>query len=267
MRRFLGLFCLLLLTAALAPVSLAVAADAGPTAVVVLHGKQGSPDKYVVELATALRAAGFLVAAPEMPWSRHRAYDASYQDAMREIDAVVQELRSKGATRVAVAGHSLGGNAALAYAALHPDLAAVVCLAPGHNPERPRVRDLNTEEVRRARELVAAGRSGESLRFTDTNMGQTFGMVLPAGVFLSYFDPEGLADMPQNAAALSPQAPLLWVVGQRDPLARLGPDYAFARAPANPLSRYVEVDADHLHVPQAAAGLVVEWLRGLGATR
>ncbi|MDO9083413.1 MAG: alpha/beta fold hydrolase [Humidesulfovibrio sp.] len=267
MRRYLGLLFLLFWAAVLCPASPTLAAEAAATGVVVLHGKQGSPDKYVTELASALRAAGFLVAAPEMAWSRRRAYDASYQEAMQEIDAAVRELRSQGAAAVAVAGHSLGANAALAYASQHPGLAGVVCLAPGHNPERPRVRDLNTQEVQKARELVAAGRGGESVRFTDTNMGNTFGMVLPAAVFLSYFDPEGLANMPQNAAGLGPQVPLLWVVGKRDPLARLGPDYAFARAPANPLSRSVEVDADHLHVPAAAAELVIEWLRGLDAPR
>ena len=73
--------------------------------------------------------------------------------------------------------------------------------------------------------------------------------------------------MPRNAANLSPQMPLLWVVGQRDPLAKLGPDYAFSRAPANPSSRYVEVDADHLHVPLAAAELVKDWLHGLDSAR
>ena len=267
MRWFLCIFLTLATTAILAPAFPALAAEAGPMGVVVMHGKQGSPDAYVADLATALRAAGFLVAVPEMPWSRRRAYAVSYQDAMQEIDAAVQDLRSKGAKGIAVVGHSLGGNAALAYAAQHPDLAAVVCLAPGHNPERERVRDLNAAAVQKARELAAAGHAGESVRFTDTNLGKTFDVVLPAGVFLSYFDPDGLANMPHNAAALSPQVPLLWVVGQRDPLSKLGRDYAFSRAPANPSSRYVEVDADHLHVPLAAAGLVVDWLRGLNSTR
>ena len=267
MRWFLCILLTLVTTVILAPASPALAAEAGPMGVVVLHGKQGSPDVYVTDLASSLRAAGFLVAVPEMPWSKRRAYAVGYQDAMQEIAAAVQDLRLKGAKGLVVAGHSLGGNAALAYAALHPDLAAVVCLAPGHNPERSRVRDLNTAEIQKARELVAAGHAGESVRFTDTNMGKNFDTVLPAGVFLSYFDPDGLANMPRNAANLSPQMPLLWVVGQRDPLAKLGPDYAFSRAPANPSSRYVEVDADHLHVPLAAAELVKDWLHGLDSAR
>jgi hypothetical protein len=58
------------------------------------------------------------------------------------------------------------------------------------------------------------------------------------------------------------RAPLLWVGGMWD-RSQSGPDYAFSRAPANPLNRYVAVEADHLGTPTAAREAVLVWLREL----
>src|SRR5690242_17289106 len=76
--------------------------------VVILHGKWGSPGGFVANLANDLGKEGFLVAAPEMPWSGKRLYDKGIAGAMIEIDAAVKTLRDKGAKRIFVAGHSLG---------------------------------------------------------------------------------------------------------------------------------------------------------------
>lgn len=265
MRRAAVLVLLSFLVLPVLPASPALAADAAPgrLGVVLLHGKHGAPDRLVTELAAAMRGAGHLVATPEMPWSRRRAYAVDYAAAMREIAAQAAELRGKGATAIVVAGHSLGANAALGFAAGNPGLAGLVCLAPGHSPERGKLRELVAAEVARARELAAAGKAGESVRFTDLNMDRTNEAVLPAGVFLSYFDPEGPAAMPASAARISPALPVLWVVGSSDPLARFGRGYVFDRLPAHPASRYAEVDAGHTGVPTAAIPLVLEWLAAL----
>ena len=61
--------------------------------VLMMHGKGGSPEGYISELVAALRAKGYLVSAPALPWSKERIYDASYEDAMGEIDREVQSLR------------------------------------------------------------------------------------------------------------------------------------------------------------------------------
>jgi hypothetical protein len=56
------------------------------------------------KLAARLEDTGFLVAAPDMPWSRSRGFDKSHKDSMKEIDAAVEDLKSDGATRI-VGGH------------------------------------------------------------------------------------------------------------------------------------------------------------------
>ncbi|GAB6125135.1 alpha/beta fold hydrolase [Humidesulfovibrio idahonensis] len=231
--------------------------------IVLLHGKFGAPDKHIDVLASALRSAGYLVSTPEMPWSKRRNYDAGFLAGLAEVDLAVRGLRAKGASQVLVGGHSLGGNAALAYAARYPGLAGVVCLAAAHTPDIGRALEISRESVAQARALVAAGKGASQARFTDLNMGKPHDMVVSAEVYLSYYDPQGPAAMPVSAGMIQPPLPILWIAGALDPLSRPGPGYAFDRAPAHPQSRYATVDADHLGTPTAAAPLVLEWLKAL----
>ena len=124
------------LTPAVAAGDPAIAQPLAGTGVVLLHGKGGTPTSMIEGLSRSrCRREGALVEAPELPWSARRIYDATYDQAMAEIDTAVDRLKEAGATRIVVVGHSLGGNAAIGYAARRQGLAAVVALAPGHLPE------------------------------------------------------------------------------------------------------------------------------------
>jgi dienelactone hydrolase len=247
-------------------IAIALALPAGPddgkVGVVLLHGKQSTPSGAVAPLARKLKKEGYLVATPEMPWSRDRIYGASYEDAMAEIDRAADGLRRSGARKIVVAGHSLGGNAVLGYAAQRHDLAGIVVLAPGHFPELPRFRDVCASSVAHAKEMVSAGHGDSIETFADFNMGKTFYVQATARNYLSYLDPDGPAVIPKNAAAIRPPIPILWVVGSRDPATRPR-SYAFDKAPAHTKSRYLTVNAGHLEVPAAAADQVLTWLRSL----
>jgi pimeloyl-ACP methyl ester carboxylesterase len=238
------------------------AAEEGKVGVVLLHGKQGRVPGTVGSLALKLKGAGYLVATPEMPWSADRIYGASYEDAMSEIDKAADGLKIKEAKKIVVGGHSLGGNAAIGYAARRRDLAGIVVLAPGHFPEMPRLREIFASSVAHAKEMVAAGRGDSFESFTDFNLGKTFYCQTSAKIYLSYFDPEGPAVVPTNVVAIRPAIAILWVVGTKDPVTR-GSGYAFDKAPPHPKSKYISVDADHLEVPAVAADQVVTWLRSL----
>lgn len=228
---------------------------------VVLHGKGGSPDKHVVETVRMLRNVGFVVVAPEMPWSRKRGFDASYQQGLVEIGLAAGELRARGVTQVVIAGHDLGANAALGYAASRGGVFALIALAPSHDPERQR--EVFVADLRKAREMLTSGRGAERSAFTDVSQGKDYDLSTTAEIYLSYSDPDGAAVMPRSAAAINPPVPLLWVVGSNDSLSRLGRSYVFAKAPAHPASRYEMIPADHLGVPAEAARLVVDWLKEL----
>ncbi len=260
----LPLLCALCCALLGAPQALAQAADR--PGIVMLHGKNAGPaDKSIHETVRLLQNVGLLVAAPELPWSKRRGFDATYEQSLVEIGLAVAELRARGATRVALAGHGLGANASLAYIASRGGIFALVALAPAHDPDRHR--DVFIADVRKAREMRASGRGAERSLFTDYSLGRDYDLSTSAEIYLSYNDPEGAAVMPRAAERVAERQkeplPVLWVVGAYDPLSRLGRFYAFEKLPRHPRSDYVEVQADHLGVPRVAAPQVVEWLRAL----
>jgi pimeloyl-ACP methyl ester carboxylesterase len=270
-RRWLvAILVTLTLTALVAPLlRCAIAAPAAELqgfGIVFLHGKGAWAGGFDGGILSALEGEGALVAKPEMPWSFHRRYAATYGQAMAEIDGVIAGLQAKGASRIVVIGHSLGANAAIGYAARHPELAGVVALAPGHLPEADPLRSHVADAVARAKELVAAGQGNMPEDFPDMAQSIPLGTTATAVVYLSYFDPDGPAVIPKNTAAIGAQprpVPLLWVAGKLDPIDRRGPEYAYNAGAKNPKSKYVEVFAGHLTTPLVAHKQVVEWINSL----
>lgn len=230
--------------------------------VVLLHGKGGAPGAFLGGLSEALKAEGALVEAPEMPWSHNRMYDATYEAAMDEIDAAVLKLRSAGAVKIVVAGHSLGGNAAMGYAARREGLTAVVAMAPGHKPEAWALKLRTSGAIAKAKKMIAVGQGEIPTSFPDLAQGIPFTVTATPKVYLSMFDPEGPASMPKNAAAMG-SVPLLWVVGIVDPIVFSGRDYAFTAAAKHPKSRYLRIIGNHLDTPFLARNKVVAWLKSL----
>ena len=142
----------------------AIQAASPRVGVVLLHGKTGKPEK-LWGLASALEAQGFLVFTPAMPWSHNRYLDASYETALDEIAAAINQLKQQGATKIVVAGHSMGANAALAYAANRGGVAGVIMLAPGHFPDLPQFQEIVKGGVAKAREMVQSGHGTQNAEF------------------------------------------------------------------------------------------------------
>jgi len=255
-------------------VSFAAAALAAPAAhaadrigVVLMHGKSGTagPKSLIGSLHAALESAGFLVDAPEMPWSRSRVLDKDYEQSMAEIDDAVSRLKANGATRIVVGGHSMGANAALGYGARRDGLAAVVAIAPGHVPDVAGFQRLVDHHYRLAREMVAAGKGDEVTELNDVNQGRGELISVKAAVYLSWFDPEGPAVMPKNAANLKSGTALFWIIDDKDAMLRRGDDenYAFVKAPKHPKSAYEVIESTHRNTPADGAERIVVWLKAL----
>jgi len=234
---------------------------AGEIGVVLMHGKWGTslPQSPIGKLKSKLEVMGFIVVAPEMPWSRERYLDKSYEDSMMEIDAAVAELRAKGATRIVVGGQSMGANAALGYGARRDGLAGILAIAPGHVPEEWGSKFAG--DIGKARRIVSDGKGAEMSTFSDVNQGESKQIKASAQAYLSWFDPAGPAVMPTNAQAL--RAPLLWVVGNDDPMYQKGESYAYGRVPANPKNAYVTIEANHMNAPMKGIKNVITWLKSL----
>jgi pimeloyl-ACP methyl ester carboxylesterase len=236
--------------------------EAGSTiGIVLMHGKNGTPaTPSLTRLASRLDFEGFIVIMPDMPYSKGRQYDRSYEETTAEIDGAVAELKKKGANKIFVAGHSLGANVALYYGTVKA-VDGVLAIAPGHVPETSQFQQRLGDSIQRAKELLKEGKVDERARFQDTNQGINSTIRVAPRIYLTWFDPDGHAVMPKNAAALKPGTALLWVIGTQDRLYKGGSSYAFEKAPANVNNKYLVVNSDHMDTPKDAAEEIVKWLR------
>jgi len=229
--------------------------------IVLMHGKNGSPaTPSVSRLASRLDFEGFIVITPDMPYSRGRQYDKSYEDTAVEIDGAVAELKKRGANRIFIAGHSLGANVALYYGTIKV-VDGVLAIASGHAIETPQFQERIGDSVERAKALLKEGKGDERARFQDTNQGINYTIRVTPKIYLSWFDPDGHAVVPRNAAALKPGTALLWVIGTQDRLYKRGSAYAFDKVPANANNKYLVVNSDHMDTPKDAAEEIVKWLK------
>ena len=233
--------------------------------IVLLHGKGGRPSGSIATLGQALSAQSIKVALPEMAWSGRGGkvsnYDVSYEQALSSIDTAISNLRAQGASKIIIAGHSLGANAALAYAALRSKkISGVIAIAPGHMPERMKLPDIQ-KALTEARQKISAQLGNQRATFPDINSGERFEVSGTYMGWFSYFDPNGTAVMSKNASRLT--VPLLYIVGRSDPLSSVGRNYIFDKARPNSKNRYIEVDAGHLDTPDRSTTPILEWLKKL----
>ena len=256
---------LLRLIVAIAAQMAGTVAYAQSLGVVMMHGKWGTPPPWHMTVSRAIENEGWPIIELTMPWAGNRLYDAPYESALKQIADAVKELRTKGIKHVVVGGHSFGANAAIAYAGSGGDQDGVLAMAAGHAPRNSYNKGTTKGAVDQARQMVASGHGDESLSFIDTNQGKTRGLSARADVFLSYFDPEGLGDIPASMSRIGKPVPLLWLIGTGDPLYPSGQTFAYDRAPQHPLSRYVVVSADHLNTPSAGREQIIDWLRTIAA--
>ena len=234
--------------------------------VLMLHGKNpgSNQDPNFSKIKPAFERAGMLVLLPDMPWSRGRYIDGHWDKAMAEMTAHVKELRSKGATKVVVMGHSLGVPAAMSFAARGGDVQALVLLAPGHVPKNyynvPALKVVR-ESVDEARSLVSAGKGDSRERFSDINQGKQQTVVATAKDYLSYFDPDSDAEMGVTAPRIPVGTPVLTVVGDEDYMFTRAKAYFADKLPANPKNQYLEVKANHLSTPAVATEAILVWIK------
>ena len=241
-----------------------VFAAEGVTGVVVLHGKQSRPND-VSDIARALRSGGCKVATPEMAWSQRREFDIPYPAALEEVAAACKDLQAEGATRLVVGGHSLGANAALAYAASGRPLAGVFALSPGHVPELRGFQREVGPGVQKAREMIARGEGEEKAWFPDSNQGRSRQVRTSAAVYFSYFDPEGLGSMTRSCRGIPADVPLFMAVGESENILTYARGTLFPSAAKNDRSVFLAVPGDHFSAPRSALPRLVEWTASLAA--
>ncbi len=264
MKRLSVLFILLL-----AAIGLAAPAQAQDRiGVIFLHGKQGSPQKTqgLGVITSSLESGGAKVVTPTMAWSAGGwdNINVTVEQVFAQLDAQAAALRSQGARRIVVGGHSLGAAVALAYAVARGNLAGLVMVGPGHQPAGAYRSNASIRAaVDRARALVEQGRGNDSFSGPDSNQGTAFTVSTTAAAYYSWMDPNGLASMHVQAPRLPATTPLLLVIGRKDPFFERAESLVYRPAAKNPYSKYVVVEADHVQTPFVAAKQISDWILGL----
>jgi esterase/lipase len=227
---------------------------------VIMHGKGGSPTRYVSDLALALEQNGYLVANLEMPWSERREYDVKVDAAAKEVQSALDSLRSRGANKLFVAGHSLGALFALYYGGQHL-VDGVIALAPGGSVSTPIFREKLGESVKLARSLVTEGKANEKTRFTDYEGSRdTYPVLTTPVTYLSWFDPEGAISLIRAVKAMNPTIPVLYIAPKRDyPILLKSKQVIFSSLPPHPVTKLYEPDSTHFDAPSASRDEILRW--------
>lgn len=195
-----------------AEMALAPGKTAADGVILITHGALAHRDMETISyLRKLLKDKGYNTLAINLSLGvdkRHDMYDCKTthrhrnEDAVSEIGAWVDWLKSQGASRVALLGHSRGGAQTALYAAEHdsPLLQAVVLLAPPtlkntdptgyqrryHKPLKP--------ILERARKLVKQGKGNTVLAHTDMISCPDTGVT--AASFVSYYGQDPRLDTP-----------------------------------------------------------------------
>lgn len=236
--------------------------------VLLMHGKQAAPDRppALASLADLMQGKGMKVLRPRMPWAGDDwvRIAATVEAVHGQIDGYVAQLRSMGARRIVVAGHSIGANMALSYAVERGNVAGVALIAPGHAPAAyyRRMDDFRTA-VDNALQLAESGQGSKPFSGPDNNQGRTFTIKTTAEVYLSWMSPRRLASMPAQAPRLSGGIPILMLIGDKDPAFGTAETMIYAPAAKHPHSKYVAISGDHADVIGKSGARIVEWLKGL----
>jgi len=247
---------------------LARAQPAASIGIVIMHGKGGGPTGLVSSLAEGLERKGYRVANLQMPWSGKREYDVSVAAAEQEVSAAIDRLRSDGAARVFLAGHSQGGVFGLHYAAKHP-LDGLIIIAPGGNVGTRFYQGKVGASVDGARSLVASGKGDERGEFADFEGSKGISTVhSTAAIYLTWFDPDGAMNQMNSTRALPASLPVLHVAPTGDyPALTRVKQTMFKALPGNPLTRLYEPNADHRGAPAASLEEIARWTAEVAARK
>lgn len=262
MEGLIPIFARLILAVFAAALPMTAVAQAEPIGIVIMHGKGGSPQRLVLELAKGLEAKGFLVANLEMPWSGRRNYDVPVAKGEEEVETALAGLRAKGAKKVFVSGHSQGGVFTLHLAGkLTAD--GFIPIAPGGNVGDYFYRQKIAGSLARAQQLVADGKGNQAIPLEDFegSKGVYEVLAVPAA-YVTWFDPEGAMNQERAIGAVTNRTPVLWVAPTHDypNLRKLGPSM-YRRLAKHPLTKYYEPAADHRGGPAASVDEIARWTR------
>lgn len=233
---------------------------------ILMHGKWSHPNTPVLRiLEKDLKEKNYIVEKPNMPWSRTRLYDQTYEASLQDLGAMIQKYKQEGVKKVVLIGHSLGANAAMAYQAHVGDADAIVAITPGHIPYLMCKRDHHHEYViKKAEDNIKRNKNETLINFIDLNCGISKKFTVAADIFFSYFNPSGLAHMPATVKKFKKIIPVLYIEGAHDHI-HTGPDSVFSKIPQHQLNTYTLTRGNHMTTPEISSKQITSWLNFLSS--
>lgn len=242
-------------------------ADAPKIGIVVMHGKGGSPDRFVNGLAAELANRGYIVANLEMPWSGDRNYDADTDAADAQIDKAIADMRSEGAQKIFVAGHSQGGAFAIHYAATHT-IDGLIPIVPGGNPDSDLFRSKLYKFVNKSKKLVKDGKGGEQTELKDFEGSRGFNTIYTTpNIYLTWFGADSAMNYGKSIRKISKTVPVLFVEATGDyPGLHKYNMGIYDDLPRNKLTRLYQPKTNHLGAPEASIDEIAKWTAEVAST-
>jgi len=232
--------------------------------IILIHGKWSHPNTPLLRiLEKTLKEKNYIIEKPNMPWSRTRQYDQTYEDALQDLSKKIEQYKKNGIKKIILIGHSVGANAAIAYQTYIGDADAIVAITPGHVPYLMCKRDKRHEyTVKKAEDNIKRNKNKKPIEFIDLNCGNRKKFIVSADIFYSYFNPTGLGHMPETVKKFKKSIPLLYIEGSTD-FIHTGPEHVFLKAPQHALNTYVLTSGNHMTTPEVSSKIIVEWLNFL----
>ena len=229
--------------------------------VILMHGKWSHPNTPLLRiLEKTLKEKNYVIDRPNMPWSRTREYDQTYEAALQDLAKKIEDYKKEGIKKIVLVGHSIGANAAIAYQSYIGNADAIVAITPGHIPNLMCKRDKRHEYlVKKAEDSIKKNTGTTLIEFVDLNCGNRKKFTLPADIFFSYFNPVGLGHMSDTIKKFKKVTPLLYIEGSEDHI-HIGPEPIFSKAPHYALNTYVLTSGNHMNTPEISSKQITEWL-------
>lgn len=228
--------------------------------IVIMHGKGGLPTKHVSDMATALEGQCYLVANIEMPWSKNREYDVDVESAYKEVESALNGLKSKGAQKLFIAGHSQGGLFALS-AGSRVICDGIIAIAPGGNVGAQFYKEKVAESVNEARKLIEQEKGNEKTTLFDFESSKgKYAIITTPSAYLDWFDPDGAMNQEKASKIINPNIPILFIAPTNDYPGLLKVKQAmFDALPKHPKTKLYEPSTNHLGAPSASVDEIMQW--------
>ena len=184
----------------------------------LLHGKGSGPDFPTCSTTAVyhnMSADGILADHVSNSWALGKLYQYPFEQCISDVQQGIDRLVARGATRIHIVGHSLGGNIALYYATQYTNFTSIVALAPAHNTHLSKFNQWSLWSRNKAQALIDQGNDTQA-DFIDVAMMEVYITHGRPSSYLSFQNPNGNTVMTRNVRKFLKPVNLFVATGTND---------------------------------------------------